>query len=131
MSCFLLPWLIKLCLIKYRYDCLENTVFNFVLYFVSKQMPNLRQTQSDLFNIELFKSQVQTKAIGQQLTYMESTGSTMDDAKLAAQRGTGFFVCLKDCSIARQSSCLKNVHKHYILRNIMQKKKLTYIRAAP
>ena len=46
------------------------------------------QPKTDLFDIGSFKSQLGTRYIGQQFTYLESTGSTMDDAKSAARQGT-------------------------------------------
>ena len=40
----------------------------------------------DQFDTADFMSHLKTKYIGQQFTYLDSTGSTMDDAKYAAHQ---------------------------------------------
>lgn len=41
----------------------------------------------DPFDIQAFKQQLKTRYLGQEITYLETTGSTMDDAKSAAHQG--------------------------------------------
>ena len=43
--------------------------------------------RSDQFDIAAVRSQLKTSYIGREFTYLESTGSTMDDAKSAARLG--------------------------------------------